>query len=131
MARMRQKLHSRRGASILLALVLFLVASTVISVILSASLTAARRLEDDRAREQEYIAVSSAAKFFAKALERASYSITTTTPLDEDKNPLPGAVTVTASALRGLDGILAAADSGEKTITVTLRLPGDVTTNLG
>ena len=128
--RTQKKLHSRRGASILLALLLFLVASMVVSVILSASLTAVSRVNDDREREQEYLAVSSAAKFFAKALERASYRVTTTTQLDEEKNPVPEGVVRDFSELRGLDGVLAAADSGEKTIRVTLRLPDGVDTAL-
>lgn len=69
MRRITQKLHSRRGASLLYALLLFLVASMVSVVILTSAATAARRLHDDRAREQEYLSLSSAARLLKQAME--------------------------------------------------------------
>ena len=78
MRQIRQKLHSRRGASLLFALLLFLVASMVSITILNAALTAAKRLKDDRAQEQEYLTLSSAARLVAKSLSESSVVITET-----------------------------------------------------
>ena len=68
MERIRQKLHSRRGVSILLALLLMLVAAMVSVVIVGASLTAAKRVNDDRAQEQAALSISSAAKVMVEYL---------------------------------------------------------------
>ena len=95
MARIRQKLHSRSGASILLAMVLLLVAAMVSAVIISASVTAANRVSDDHVHQQQLLAVNSAARLLKKALSEASYTCTTETgtiswmetKLDEENNP--------------------------------------------
>ncbi len=69
MKRAAEKLHSRRGASLFYALLLFLVASMVSVVILSASVTAVKRMNDDREREQKYLLLASAARQIKKQLE--------------------------------------------------------------
>lgn len=86
MERARQKLHSRSGASILLALLLFLVAAMVCAVIVSASFTAAKRVYDDKTGEQDYLTVSSAAKTLKEGLlaSGVTYTTTVTTTVQPD-----------------------------------------------
>lgn len=79
MKRAVEKLHSRRGASLIYALLLFLVASMVSVLVLSASVTAVKRLNDDRKQEQEYLLLSSAARLIKKHMESSMVTITTTT----------------------------------------------------
>lgn len=62
MKRAIKKLHSRRGASILLALFLMLVATMICAVIISAAATAANRVHDDRGEEQDLLSITSAGK---------------------------------------------------------------------
>ena len=76
MRRITHKLKSRCGASLIIALLLFFVASMVSMLILTASLTAAKRMRDDRDREQEYLALSSAARTVKKSLESSSVTFT-------------------------------------------------------
>lgn len=69
------KLHSRRGISILFALLLLLAGSMVSVVILNAATTAAHRSHDDQLREQEALALSSAAGVIRDALKAADCTI--------------------------------------------------------
>ncbi len=78
MKRAAEKLHSRRGASLLYALVLFLAASMISALILSASVTAVKRMNDDREREQEYLLLGSAARLFKKSIEASEVTVTKT-----------------------------------------------------
>ncbi len=78
MRRVCEKLHSRRGASLLYALALMLVAATVSSVILTSAVTANRRVHDDLADEQEYLSITSAAKLIARELDVAGCLVTKT-----------------------------------------------------
>lgn len=78
MAHIRQKLHSRSGASVLLAMLLLLVAAMVSAVIISASVTAANRVRDDRDHQQKMLSVNSAARLVKKSLEAAQYIIVET-----------------------------------------------------
>lgn len=59
----KKKLHSESGASFLLALVVFLVASMVAVTIVAASMTALKRVHSDREAEQKRLALTSAAQF--------------------------------------------------------------------
>ena len=68
MKRCAQKLHSRRGASILLALFLMLVAVMVSAVIVSAAITAANRVKDDTVQQQDALSLSSAEAILTKYL---------------------------------------------------------------
>ena len=74
MERIKQKLHSRRGASIILAMLLMMVAVMVSAVIISASYTAAKRVNDDSDRQQGLLTASSAARFVAEDLRGVEFS---------------------------------------------------------
>ena len=60
MERVRGKLHSRTGASMLIALMFFLVTMTVGAVVLTAASSNAGRVERNRKEQQNYLAVASA-----------------------------------------------------------------------
>lgn len=62
MERVRGKLHSRTGASMLIALLFFLVAMTVGAVVLTAASANAGRVTRNRQEQQNYLAVASAAE---------------------------------------------------------------------
>lgn len=64
MHRIHQKLNSQSGASILLALMLFLVCGFVAAVTLSSASNNAKKFEDQRTDQQIYLSVSSAAWMF-------------------------------------------------------------------
>lgn len=72
MERVKSKLHSESGVSILLALLLLLVATMVSAVILSAAVTATKRVYDDKQQAQDYLTVSSAARLLRTAVTGAS-----------------------------------------------------------
>ena len=81
---MKRKLKSQRGASILIALVLFLLAATVSVVILNAAETGVKRVRDDTFQQTDSLAVSSAAKLIAKCIKSSDVTITTTTTTIKD-----------------------------------------------
>ncbi len=86
MRRVQEKLKSRSGVSILFALLLFLVASMVSVIIISASVTAVRRIRDDRIQEQNYLAIASAARVLKESIESSKVVIherTTKVVLDD------------------------------------------------
>lgn len=62
MERIRGKLHSRTGASMLIALLFFLVVMTVGVVVLTAASANAGRVKRNRDEQQKYLAVASAAE---------------------------------------------------------------------
>lgn len=62
MERMREKLHSRTGASMLIALLFFLTAMTVGAVVLASASANAGRGRENRQDQQSYLAVASAAE---------------------------------------------------------------------
>lgn len=68
MKNLTERLRSQRGATMLMALLLFLVAAMVSAVIISAALTGTKRVTDDYTYEQSYQTVSSAASFFSDTL---------------------------------------------------------------
>ena len=87
MERAMKKLHSRRGASILLALFLLLLATMVSTVIISAATTAAKRVHDDRGEQQEALRVSSAGKLIVQYLsDHDAYTRVTVNGTEEDKS---------------------------------------------
>lgn len=91
MERIKRKLHSRRGASILLAMLLMLVATMVCAVIISASLTAAKRVSDDRTQEQASLSIGSAGRLMVQYLEENNqctqeWSVKKTYDYDGDGN---------------------------------------------
>ena len=83
---MKRKLKNKRGASILIAMVVFLAASMVSVVIISASLTSVKRVKDDRQDKEEYLAVNSAARYFSKQIKNTE-CIRTLVSTDDEGNP--------------------------------------------
>ncbi len=79
MRALRQKLNSQRGASILIAMVFFLLCLTVGAVVLTAATANAGRLASRRQEEQNYLTVSSAARLLRDGLEGAKFEVVTTT----------------------------------------------------
>ena len=82
-----KKLRSERGASILMALVLLLLASMVSAVILTAATSAARRVRNDREAQQDYLTVSSAAEMIRDSIQADRYyrKVTVTTYLPQEQ----------------------------------------------
>ena len=74
-----KKLKNEQGVTILMAPLLVLTAAVVSAVILSAALSAARRVNGDRTAQQNYLAVSSAAELVRDSIDRMRYTETTTT----------------------------------------------------
>ena len=72
----QEKLHNRRGASLLYAFLFLLVASMVSTVILSGAVTAIKRAHDDTTRTQSYLTLESAAGIFREELKTSSVTIT-------------------------------------------------------
>lgn len=72
MEEMSRKLHSERGASLLMALVFFLVCGFVGAVVLGSATTNAQKIQGRQADLQDYYAVSSAARLMRDALEGAA-----------------------------------------------------------
>ena len=64
----KEKLQSRRGASILMALLFLLVAMMVSVVIIAAAVSAAKSVRSDREQQQAYLTVSSAAGLMRDAV---------------------------------------------------------------
>ena len=78
-----EKLRSESGASIIIALVLFLVATMVSVTIMSTSLTAVKRVHDDKQEQQEYLALQSASKVIKSILDESTCKVTDGTRYDE------------------------------------------------
>lgn len=76
------KLRSERGVSLLYGLMFFLVASLVAMAIVSAAVSAAERVSNDRARQQSYLALSSAGSLIADCLKDEDFYCTITTTLN-------------------------------------------------
>lgn len=74
MRRLREKLHSESGASILLALLLFLVCCMVAASILAAVMSNAGKVRSNQAEQQKYLTLSSAIQFVADEIEGAAYT---------------------------------------------------------
>lgn len=72
MKRLAQKLNCRRGASMLMALLLFLIAAMVSAVIITAAVSARSRVASDCAQQQTYLTVSSAAELLRDSIEGGS-----------------------------------------------------------
>ena len=79
MKRLAQKLNCRRGASMLMALLLFLIAAMVSAVIITAAVSARSRVASDRAQQQTYLTVSSAAELLRDSIESGSGDFRTRT----------------------------------------------------
>ena len=75
---MIQKLNSRRGVTLVYALLLFLVAAMVSLVILQGALTTARRVHSEKQSEQAWLTLNSAAQLMRDELQSSTCTITTT-----------------------------------------------------
>ena len=71
--RLTQKLHSRRGASFLLALLFFLICALAASSVLMAAASNAGRSRSARAEHQVYLTVSSAVRLLCDELTDCQY----------------------------------------------------------
>ncbi|MEA4971834.1 MAG: hypothetical protein VB119_01515 [Candidatus Metalachnospira sp.] len=74
MNRVKSKLKSQSGASILIALMLFLVCAMVGSVVLSSAAGNADKMRNRRSEQQEYLSISSAARLIQNAIGGTVYS---------------------------------------------------------
>lgn len=74
MGAIAQKLKSRRGASIILALMFFLVCAVIGGAVLASSVSNAGRLSHQAEEQQAYLTVSSAAKLVRDELSGISFS---------------------------------------------------------
>ena len=71
--RLRQKLHSQDGVSLLLALLFFLLCGMVAASVLTAAASNAGKLRGSYEEQQKYLALSSALRLVAGQLEQAVY----------------------------------------------------------
>ena len=90
MNRIKQKLRSRRGASITFALLLFLVCAMVSSVVIVAASTAAGHMSSQAEMDQRYYAVAGAVKVLREKLEGEDLKGLTVT-VNADGTVLPAA----------------------------------------
>lgn len=74
MKRMREKLHSRRGLTILMALLFFLVCMLVAASVLMAAVSNAGKLRSNYEQQQKYLALSSAIRLVSGQIEKAEYT---------------------------------------------------------
>lgn len=70
---LRKKLHSQRGASILLALLFLLVCMMAAASVLMAAVSNAGKIRSNYEEQQRYLALSSALRLVAGEIERAEY----------------------------------------------------------
>ena len=70
---LRRKLHSQSGASILLALLLFLVCAMVAASILAAAVSNAGKARSNWVEQQKYLTLSSAIRLVADEIQKAEY----------------------------------------------------------
>lgn len=94
---MRNKLGSRRGASITYALLIFLVCAVVSSVVIVAGTTAAGRMANLAQFDQRYYAVTSAAELL-KGLIQGKTLVVTKTPALSAEDPATYTVTYEGDA---------------------------------
>ena len=101
MKRLAGKLHSRRGVSMLMALVYLLVCLTVGSVVLTASTAAAVQSKGRAADRQLDLDVSSAALLLKDALQNSSFTAVVTTVDDgEPSTVYSGSANLLTAAAR-------------------------------
>lgn len=84
--RISNKLHSEKGASVIYAIMLFLVATMVTMVILSSSLTALKRMQANRESEQANMILNSAAGIINSYFKEEGLSFIRATAVTEAKS---------------------------------------------
>jgi len=97
MNRLKQKLKSESGASILLALLFFLICTLVAAAVLMAAVSNAGKIKSNQEMHQKYLAVSSALELVCDDLlsaeYRGQYTVTVTqTPKTDSDGKLVGGV---------------------------------------
>ena len=99
MSRIKNRLRSRRGASITFALLLFLVCAVLSSVILVAATTAAGRIAGMVEADQRYYAVTSASELLKELINGKTVTVATVTKSSTAENTyLDGGIHGTASS---------------------------------
>lgn len=88
MQNFKHKVQSQSGASMLMALFLLLVVTVVSVVILVSATSAAHQVRDNRAAQQAYLTVSSAADLLVQAFAKQSYTYTLTTYTRQDNTTI-------------------------------------------
>ena len=88
MENFKHKVQSQSGASMLMALFLLLVVTVVSVVILVSATSAAHQVRDNRAAQQAYLTVSSAADLLVQAFAKQSYTYTLTTYTRQDNTTI-------------------------------------------
>ena len=88
MQNFKHKVQSQSGASMLMALFLLLVVTVVSVVILVSATSAAHQVRDNRAAQQAYLTVSSAADLLVQAFAKQSYTYTLTTYTRSDDSTI-------------------------------------------
>ena len=88
MENFKHKVQSQSGASMLMALFLLLVVTVVSVVILVSATSAAHQVRDNRAAQQAYLTVSSAADLLVQAFAKQSYTYTLTTYTRSDDHKI-------------------------------------------
>ena len=83
MQAIRNKLRSRRGASLTFALLLFLVCAVVGSVVLTAGTAASGRMSQIAEMDQRYYSVNSAARLLIDMMEKADVRVEKTVMTDD------------------------------------------------
>ncbi len=84
MENLYRKLNNSDGKTILMALFLLLVAVAVSVVIITAAVTAAHQINDNRQAQQAYLTASSAAQLFRDEMAEKSYTHTETVTIGKD-----------------------------------------------
>ena len=87
MQAIKNKIRSRRGASISYALMLFLVAAVVGSVVLTAGTAASGRMSQIAEMDQRYYSVNSAARLLIDTLQDDTVKVEKTTAPDAEGTP--------------------------------------------
>jgi hypothetical protein len=88
MQNFKHKVQSQSGVSMLMALFLLLVVTVVSVVILVSATSAAHQVRDNRAAQQAYLTVSSAADLLVQAFAKQSYTYTLTTYTRSDDHKI-------------------------------------------
>ena len=91
--KLKEKLHSRRGASITFALLLFMVCAAIGSVVLASATATAGRASGNYEYDQRYYAVTSAAELLRETLDGQSvtFKVTKTSQLEQSSTYTVGA----------------------------------------
>ena len=114
--RIKNKLKSRKGVSILFALLAFMVAAMVAITIITAATSMIKRVHSDKAEEQTHLTLTSAAQLVETELESSTYTVETTTSRKKTTTTKTAAGTFGAEMGTLVDEINAAFSSEDITV---------------